>query len=241
MRRGDGAAGMSGLALTVCTMGSREIAELVGKEHSHVCRDIVEQLGKLEGGVARFGDTYHNAQNGQDYPCYALPYRETMILVSGYRVDLRAKIIDRWMELERAEEPAYTIPKTYGEALQLAANQAIELEVQSAALALAAPKCESFDALMRSERQMSITEAAKNFGLHPKTKVFPYLRARGYLTLTGLPTQAAIDAGYLSLKETTDQAGNVWPQAVVEAWQLERWRAHVVRQVKHFADEGAPA
>ena len=102
-----------------------------------------------------------------------------------------------------------------------------------------APKIESFDALMRSERTMSITDAAKHFGLHPKCEVFPYLRARGYLTRDDLPTQAAIDAGYLSLKETKSQDGKVWPQAVVEAWQLENWRAHVVHQIKRHATGGA--
>jgi anti-repressor protein len=82
------------------TMDSREIAELTGKRHDHVIRDIEEQLGKLNLSLPKFGDTYKNKQNGQVYRCYKLPYRETMILISGYSVELRAKVIDRWMELE---------------------------------------------------------------------------------------------------------------------------------------------
>lgn len=85
-------------------MDSREIAELTGKRHDHVIRDIEEQIGKLDGGLPRFGDTYTNPQNGQHYKCYRLPYRETMILISGYSVELRAKVIDRWMELEKASD-----------------------------------------------------------------------------------------------------------------------------------------
>jgi len=218
----------------VKTMDSREISELTGKNHFHVCRDIIEQLGKL-GSVTRFGYTYTNSQNGQKYQCFKLPFRETMILVSGYSVDLRAKIIDRWMELERAT--ALSIPRTYAEALQLAADQAKEIEAKTAALALAAPKVACAEALMRCDKNMSITDACKHVGLHPKTEAFPYLRAHGYLTLKDLPTQAAIDAGYLELKETILPDGTMRQQAVVAVWQLENWRAHVVHQVKRWAGE----
>lgn len=84
------------------TMDSREIAELTGKEHRNILRDVESQLGQLEGGLLRFEQTYTSQQNGQEYRCYKLPYRETMILISGYSVELRSKVIDRWMELEKA-------------------------------------------------------------------------------------------------------------------------------------------
>jgi anti-repressor protein len=226
---------MNDLIQNVRTMDSREIAELTGKEHRNVMADIRDQLGKLPGGVLRFQHTYHVDENNQDYPCFYLPYRETMILVSGYRVDLRAKIIDRWLELELASAPS--IPKSFAEALQLAADQAKEIEAKTQALALAAPKVACAEALMRCDQNMSITDACKHFGLHPKTEAFPYLRAMKYLTLKDLPTQAAIDAGYLELKETLLPDGTMRQQAVVAVWQLENWRAHVVHQVKRWAGE----
>jgi len=87
------------------TMSSLEIAELTGKRHDHVMRDIRVILVELyvEGGVPKFGDTHINPQNGQAYPIFRLPKRETLILVSGYNVQMRAKIIDRWQELEAKE------------------------------------------------------------------------------------------------------------------------------------------
>jgi phage antirepressor YoqD-like protein len=125
--------------------------------------------------------------------------------------------------------------------IKVLAYHKAEADRLRAELAAAAPKVALADAVCRSDRSMSITDASKHFGLHPLVEVFPYLRARGYLTRNNLPTQAAIDAGYLTLREVPSQDGKVWPQAVVEAWQLETWRAHVVHQVKRFAHEGAPA
>jgi hypothetical protein len=92
------------------TMDSREIARLCKKRHDNVMRDIKETLGELPGGVLRFEHTYRNQQNGQEYRCYLLPYRETMILVSGYSVELRAKVVDRWMVLEQREASRIASP-----------------------------------------------------------------------------------------------------------------------------------
>ena len=65
---------------------SLEIAELTGKRHDHVMRDIRNMLVELygEGGLLKFEDTHTSPQNGQEYPTFNLPKRETLILVSGY-------------------------------------------------------------------------------------------------------------------------------------------------------------
>jgi hypothetical protein len=85
------------------TMSSREIAELTGKRHDHVLRDIETMLSEL-------GDT--SPQIWGDLPdSYGRPQRvahllkrECLILVSGYSVVIRAKIIDRWQGLETKAE-----------------------------------------------------------------------------------------------------------------------------------------
>jgi hypothetical protein len=83
---------------------------------------------------------------------------------------------------------------------------------------------------------MSITDAAKHFGLHPKAEVFPYLRARGYLTAKDLPTLHAIGSGYLAIRETRCPDGEFRSQAVVLASQLDTWRKRVVPQVKAWLE-----
>jgi phage antirepressor YoqD-like protein len=124
--------------------------------------------------------------------------------------------------------------ETIAKAMQYLREDADRLREQ---LALVQPKVESFDALMRSERTMSITTAAKHFGLSPRALVFPYLRDRGYLTHDDLPTQDAIDAGYLTLRETKCPHGEVRPQAVVLTSQLETWRTRVVPQIRRWECE----
>ena len=86
------------------TMSSLEIAKITGKRHDHIVRDIEKFLEEIgEGGVPKFGDTYVNPQNGQEYRCYNLPKRECLGLASGYDAKLRMMIIDRWAELETKE------------------------------------------------------------------------------------------------------------------------------------------
>lgn len=95
---------------TVQTMSSREIAELTGKLHTHVMRDIRVMLDELGIDQSKFGSVYRDAK-GEERSCFNLPKRETMILVSGYSVVLRSRIIDRWQELEaQAARMACTWP-----------------------------------------------------------------------------------------------------------------------------------
>lgn len=62
----------------VLAMSSQEIAELTGKRHDHVMRDIRVMLAELhsERGIPKFEDTHTNPQNGQTYPVFNLPRRE---------------------------------------------------------------------------------------------------------------------------------------------------------------------
>jgi Rha family phage regulatory protein len=94
-------------------MSSREIAELTGKEHSHVMRDIRKMLYDLFGeeGLSMFGSSYINSQN-KEQPCFNLPKRETLILISGYNIQMRSIIIDRWQELENNINKTAIVPLT---------------------------------------------------------------------------------------------------------------------------------
>ena len=99
---------MQGTENVVVSMTSLEIAELTGKEHRNVVRDIRNMLEELQLSPPEFSAIYKDQQL-IDRPCFNLPKRETLILVSGYSVEMRAKIIDRWQELEnQVRFPALT-------------------------------------------------------------------------------------------------------------------------------------
>ena len=110
------------------TMTSLEIAEVTGKRHSDVMRDIRSIIAQ---GVAErnFALGSYKDKNNQQRPCYALTKKGCLILASGYDALLREKIINRWEELETKERTGgFAVPQTFGEALMLAAKQQVALE-----------------------------------------------------------------------------------------------------------------
>lgn len=141
------------------TMSSREIAELVGKEHKHVMRDLrvlSEQLGDMFEGVVQ---VWTHPQNKQQYEEYAIKRDTCITLLTGYDSVSRMKVIKRWQELESAQKPA--IPQTYAAALLEAGRLALELEQAEAQLAIAAPKAEFVDRYVDATGTYGFRQVAK--------------------------------------------------------------------------------
>lgn len=189
---------------TSLTMTSIEIAELVGKRHDNVMRDIRAMLLELHGagGDLKFEETHQNQQNGQYYPCFRLPKRECLILVSGYSIELRARIIDRWQELETQLVPS--LPRTYAEALLEAGRLAMELEQAQEQIAIQAPKADFADRVAGADKGVLLGNFAKTVGIGPK-KIFAMLRELRILMTGGnrhnLPFQQYLDQGYFEVIE----------------------------------------
>lgn len=129
---------------TTDKMDSREIAKLTGKRHDNVMRDIESQLVELECDLLKFEGVYVGG-NGEKRKCYILPKRECLILASGYNVKLRAAIIDRWAELEKASTPAPMTPLQIARALVIA-------EEKAEALAIELDKSKEFASIKRMEK-----------------------------------------------------------------------------------------
>lgn len=92
---------------TEATMSSKEIAELTSKRHDKVLFDIRNVLEQAGIDPTLFRGVYKDQQL-IDRPCFNLPRRECDLVISGYSVQYRLKIIDRWRELESKEQKPMT-------------------------------------------------------------------------------------------------------------------------------------
>jgi Rha family phage regulatory protein len=90
------------------TMSSREIAHLCEKQHKNVLRDIekmIQDIGGLRFELSSFEAEYSTLQNKKAKE-YRLPKDLTVTLITGYRADLRYRMVKRLEELESQSRPA---------------------------------------------------------------------------------------------------------------------------------------
>ena len=184
------------------TMSSREVADLLGKQHSHI-KISAERLA--ERGVIGTLATREFAHNGNVYVEYRLNKRDSVILVAQNCPEFTAAIVDRWQELEAAvAKPAIAVPTTLAGALRLAAEQAEELERKQAliaeqqeTLALAAPKVEFYDRYSDSGNAAGFRETCKSLKVN-EARFREFLLAEGIMYRLGgrlMAMQHHIDAG----------------------------------------------
>ena len=144
----------------VQTMSSREIAELTGKEHDNVRRDISKMAQELS---LTFEEKVMPSNGGRPSKVFLLNKENTLILVSGYSIKMRAAIIRRWQELEsRVNTPA--LPQNYIQALEAL----LESEKEKERLALEnkemTPKADVYDRIVERNGLYNATQIAQKFG-----------------------------------------------------------------------------
>lgn len=160
------------------TMTSLEIAEVTGKRHDSVLRDIRNLLSQ---GVDahNFVETSYTDKANRQQKCFTLTKKGCLILASGYDALLREKIINRWEELEnqvRKSEivmPNFSNPADaarawadqYERNLALEANNK-ELKEENQTLA---PKGEYFDDLVARNLLTNFTKVAHQLNIKRKT------------------------------------------------------------------------
>lgn len=203
------------------TMTSREISALCAKDHKNVIRDIRVMLDELDDGSdlshldrLKFERTYKDASN-RDQKEYCLPKDLTLTLVSGYSIQMRKRIIDRWLELEeKVSKPVSSTP-------ELSRMQLIQLALQAEEEKLAlehkveelAPKAKALDRFATfTDGSFCLRDAAKTLQMQEKRFIqclhemsWIYRRPMG----TGwLAYSDKLQSGLMEHKVTTGQKGD---------------------------------
>lgn len=159
---------------------SLKIAEVFGKEHQHILRDIRE----LIDGVSKIGDTpmfeettYIHPQNKQQYPMFLMNRDGFTLLAMGFTGDkaLRFKMayINASNEMEKALKAMQPkLPQTYKEALkelliQVEENERLQIENKDMK-----PKAEYFDEIVDRGGLTNFRDTAKLLGVSEKAFIF---------------------------------------------------------------------
>ena len=182
------------------TMSSREIAELCEKRHDHVLRDIEKMIQDIDApnfGAVDFEAKYQDSK-GEWRKEYRLPKDLTVTLITGYRADLRYKVVKRLEQLEG--HGGHALPQNFAEALQLAADQARKIEAMAEDVA-------AHERLTKADGSMCFRDSAKSMQVRPGDLTHFMATTRWIYRQSQngpwLAYQDKIAAGYLEHKVTT--------------------------------------
>ena len=202
---------------TIASMSSREIADLTGKQHPHVLRDIRAMLAQVHDLTDNPSLDYQQIQGviveadeqTKRTSAIHLDKDHTLALLTGYDAKARFRVIKRWQELEAAATrpalPDFTDPVAAArawanevEAKRIAETKVIELQ----------PKADFHDRVTQSDDTLTIAQVAKILRAGPN-RFFSFLRKEGLLMASNLPYQQFLNRGLFRVVETpyTDHLG----------------------------------
>lgn len=201
-------------------MTSREIAEVTCKEHKNVLaaiRLMEESWIKVTG--LNFKLSEYTDSTGRKLPMYKLNKTECLYIATKFNDEARAKLVIRWEELERANRMGnFNVPKSFREALLLAAeqqevieNQQKQIEEKNAKIEADKPKVLFSETVSASNKSILVRELAKlitqNGYQIGEKQLYERLRKAGYLCSSGesynQPTQTYMNMGLFHLKKTS--------------------------------------
>jgi len=208
---------------------SLTVAEVFGKRHADVMRDIEVQIAKLkeaemqEWGVRNFAHTqYQNEQNGQWYFKYNMTEDAFAIVAMSYitpeAMKMKVRFLDEFKAMrEQLSKPQFTLPQTMAEALRLAADlseqnerMAKEKQLLENTIDEQRPLVAFAETCMDSERNLLVREvaklASKNGIMIGEKRLYQKLREWGMIFQHRTePTQRAMELGLFEIKKGVTQ------------------------------------
>lgn len=203
-------------------LDSREVAEMVGKEHKNIIRDIrgyLEEFSQLNFEPSDFFHESTYKRRGKEYPCYLITKEGCEFIahkLTGVKgTEFTAKYIKRFHEMEDIIKEHIPQGK---ELLALAVLEAHKtIEEQTAQIEEMKPHAVLGQAITTANTSILVGDLAKilrqngvNIGAQ---RLFGWMRENGYLikrkgTDWNLPTQRSMDMGLFEIKESVHIDGN---------------------------------
>lgn len=196
----------------VQTVNARELHQFleVGRDFSNWIKDRVEKYNFVANQdfivLAGIGENSEGRPRVEYH--ISLDMAKELSMVERNAKGKQAR--QYFIAIEKAYREQHALPKTFAEALQLAADQAKRIEQQSQQIAVMQPKAEYYDDVMGSEAVFDGEQTAKMMRMS-RNKLYDFLRSYGVLTKSNMPMQMYIDKDYMRVQQTPyrDVFGNV--------------------------------
>ncbi|WAX06366.1 hypothetical protein BF10P1_00038 [Bacteroides phage BF10P1] len=199
------------------------VAEKFGKEHNKVIRDIQNLSCSDEFRAANFGVSSYISLQNKELPMYVMTKDGFSFLVMGYTGVKAGMFKEEYIKAfnkmeETIKNGGFNVPKSFREALLLAAeqqevieNQQKQIEEKNAKIEADKPKVLFSEAVSASNKSILVRELAKlitqNGYQIGEKQLYERLRKAGYLCSSGesynQPTQTYMNMGLFHLKKTS--------------------------------------
>lgn len=197
------------------------VAEKFEKEHSKVIRDIQNLSCSDEFRAANFGLSSYISQQNKELPMYVMTKDGFSFLVMGYTGSKAGMFKEEYIKAfnkmeETIKTGGFNVPKSFREALLLAAeqqevieNQQKQIEEKNAKIEADKPKVLFSEAVEASKKSILIRELAKiitqNGYQIGEKQLYERLRKAGYLCSVGesrnQPSQTYMNLGLFEIKK----------------------------------------
>lgn len=195
-------------------MTSLEIAELVESRHDKVKQSIERLAAKAIIPQPPMGDGPKSANNSV-VKVYLLDKRSSLIVVAQLSPEFTARVVDRWQELEAqaAQQPAYTLPTNFKEALLQLVEQVEITEQLQLTITEQAPLVGLATAIASSPKSIKIGDYVKVISSQTgfiigRNNFYEWLRFERILKKDNMPFQDFIDNGWFEVRESTYEHKN---------------------------------
>lgn len=188
---------------------SREVAEMVEKEHNKLLRDIRVYITQLDaskvGHTDFFTESQYTDKSNRQKPCYLVTKKGCEFIahkLTGVKgTEFTAKYINRFHEME---DVIQTQLPSGNNLIALAVIEAQKmLEQKDKQIEEMTPKAEFFDAVADSKTAISMNEVAKVLSIkgYGRNNIFEFLRNEGILDRFNVPYQRYVDSGWFRVIE----------------------------------------